>query len=152
MKYQTIKILKKETYQSGLFVNMTDNMVRVTFICSLNEWPEIKGHLTNVIQQDKIMAKYRKKPIVVEAFQVTEAAWWADFPNWPGWVQAAWEKGAAEGGIWIDSSTHNGCPLVCGTLEGVHRITWGDFIVQGIDGEIYPCKPSIFKKTYDVVE
>ena len=42
--------------------------------------------------------------------------------------------------------------LICGTLEGAHRITFGDYIIQGVRGEIYPCKPDIFKKTYELVE
>ncbi len=41
-----IKILKEETYRSKPLVNMADDMVRVTFACSRNEWPEIKRYLT----------------------------------------------------------------------------------------------------------
>jgi len=43
---KTVSILKEETYRSKPLVNMTDNMVRVTLICSCNEWHEIKRHLT----------------------------------------------------------------------------------------------------------
>lgn len=35
------------------------------------------------------------------------------------------------------------------TLEGVHRADVGDFIVKGVAGELYPCKPDIFEKTYE---
>lgn len=42
MTYKTIEILKEEIYRSSPLVNMTDNMVRVTFTCSRNEWREIK--------------------------------------------------------------------------------------------------------------
>lgn len=37
------------------------------------------------------------------------------------------------------------------TLEGVMRASVGDYIIKGVNGEFYPCKPDIFKKTYDVV-
>lgn len=38
------------------------------------------------------------------------------------------------------------------TLEGVHTATEGDFIIKEVHGEFYPCKPDIFKKTYELVE
>ena len=37
------------------------------------------------------------------------------------------------------------------TLEGVHHASVGDYIIQGVNGELYPCKPDIFEKTYDKV-
>ena len=37
------------------------------------------------------------------------------------------------------------------TLEGEHHASVGDFIIQGVKGEIYPCKPDIFKMTYEPV-
>lgn len=39
----------------------------------------------------------------------------------------------------------------CGTLEGKHEVSEGDYIIQGIKGEIYPCKPDIFEATYEAV-
>lgn len=38
------------------------------------------------------------------------------------------------------------------TLEGEIKLTDGDYIIKGIDGEFYPCKPDIFEKTYEVIE
>lgn len=38
------------------------------------------------------------------------------------------------------------------TLEGEMKLTDGDYIIKGVDGEFYPCKPDIFKKTYEVIE
>ena len=38
------------------------------------------------------------------------------------------------------------------TLEGVHRADKYDYIIRGVKGEFYPCKPDIFEKTYDVIE
>ena len=61
------------------------------------------------------MAKYRKKPVVIEAYQT--------------------DKG-------MD---------IC-TLEGVMHADPGDWIITGVKGEMYPCKPDIFEKTYEKVE
>jgi len=47
MKYETLEILKEETYRNQPYVNITDNMVRVTLTCSRNEWHVIKRHLTS---------------------------------------------------------------------------------------------------------
>jgi len=47
MKYETLKILKEEKYRNQPYVNISDNMVRVTLTCSINEWHNIKRHLTN---------------------------------------------------------------------------------------------------------
>jgi len=93
------------------------------------------------------MPKYRKKPVVIEAFQFTEDAS-HDRDNWPEWLKMAWfDYGyGAPGGLWLMGST-----WYCGTLEGQNKITLGDFIIQGVDGEIYPCKPDIFHRTYEAV-
>ena len=96
------------------------------------------------------MAKYRKKPVVIEAFQMTKERRW-DNSDWPGWMHEAWNKEPSEGAIWIDPDDPTGEKLVCGTLEGVHAISTNDWIIKGINGEIYPCKPDIFEKTYELV-
>ncbi len=96
------------------------------------------------------MVKYRKKPVVVEAFQMTYERRW-DNSEWPGWLNEAWQRHAGEGGLWCqDTEPH--VTLYLGTLEGVHVITWNDWIIQGIKGELYPCKPDIFEATYEEVE
>lgn len=38
------------------------------------------------------------------------------------------------------------------TLEGCMYATYGDYIIKGVDGEFYPCKPSVFEKTYELAE
>lgn len=38
------------------------------------------------------------------------------------------------------------------TLEGVMEVSNGDYIIKGVNGEFYPCKPDIFHKTYDIIE
>ena len=45
----------------------------------------------------------------------------------------------------------NGFPGIR-TLEGVMEISDNDYIIKGVEGEIYPCKPEIFEKTYEVIE
>ena len=76
------------------------------------------------------MALYRKKPIVIEAEQ-----WFPD-SNIP-------EVGPS------DSKDDHGW---INTLEGGHIVSPGDWIITGIAGEKYPCKPDIFAETYDKVE
>ena len=97
------------------------------------------------------MAKYRKKPVVIEAFQMTKKCRETN-ADWPEWAHKAWQKDPSEGAIWIDPDDCHRTNLVCGTLEGVHRIDWDDWIIKGIKGEIYPCKPDIFKQTYEPVD
>jgi hypothetical protein len=95
------------------------------------------------------MAKYRKKPVVIEAFQMTKERRW-DNSEWPNWLNMAWQREIGEeGAMWC---VDGGEELFCGTLEGQHAITFGDFIIQGVKGEIYPCKPDIFESTYERVD
>lgn len=83
------------------------------------------------------MSKYRKKPVVIEAVQ------------WPCHHPAV---------VHCDCSTKPGTGCAnCGhpfiqTLEGPLRVAVGDWIITGINGEHYPCKPDIFAKTYEAVE
>ena len=84
------------------------------------------------------MSKFRKKPVVIDAVQFV-------------------------GGLPSvhDIETFMGCPvgttvtdgsfLVIATLEGAHRASPGDWIIKGVKGEFYPCKPDIFEATYEAV-
>jgi len=97
--------------------------------------------------------KYRKKPVVVEAFQMTKERR-SDNSEWPEWLNkawnTAWEKpGAVSCEEWPNSKGND--RLVINTLEGAHTVGWGDFIIQGVQGELYPCKPDIFEATYEKV-
>ena len=87
--------------------------------------------------------KFRKKPVVIEAVQIP--------PNDemtraipPTWLVAAIAAGevtpVAGGGIDID------------TKAGVVRADVGDWLIQGVKGELYPCKPDIFAATYEPAE
>ena len=76
---------------------------------------------------------YRKKPVVVEAVQ------------WTG-------ENHAEMCEFIDPEAFEIIPrigLVIHTLEGDHHASPGDYIIKGVNGEFYPCKPDIFAKTYE---
>lgn len=55
------------------------------------------------------------------------------------------------GGLWRDTDEPHTF-LHIGTIEGVLHIGWNDWIIQGVKGEIYPCKPDIFEATYEGVE
>ncbi len=100
------------------------------------------------------MPKFRKKPIVIEAFQMTKQAR-GDNRDWPGWLNRAWNEDVGKpGGLWpCDFPKSNGQDeLMIGTLEGNHRVSFEDWIIKGVNGELYPCKPDIFEKTYELVE
>ncbi|MBN9458491.1 MAG: hypothetical protein J0I54_17815 [Bosea sp.] len=89
------------------------------------------------------MGRFRKKPVEIEAWQFTLMK---DAATQPDWLKAAFLDGAVfyQGGA--DPY------LTIETLEGTHRASLGDWIIQGVKGELYPCKPEIFAATYDVVE
>lgn len=79
------------------------------------------------------MPSYRKKPVVIEAVQLPVSAA-------PSWLADAMDAGTtrlrADGTAEID------------TLEGTMRADVGDWIICGVKGELYPCKPDIFAATY----
>jgi hypothetical protein len=84
------------------------------------------------------VAKYRKKPVVIEAVQ------WMGF-NKQSIVPEVkpldpYNQQGKEDMGWI------------ATLEGGHEVTPGDWIITGIKGEKYPCKPDIFEATYEAVD
>lgn len=87
------------------------------------------------------MKKYRKKPVVVEALQLTQ--------------ELLDQKGWSEEYIRDESNRKIKYRLdhaLIETLEGEMVADIGDYIIIGIKGEIYPCKPDIFAETYDPVE
>lgn len=79
--------------------------------------------------------KYRKKPVVIEAIQYDGSG-----------------KSVSE--IYCNLGTEfylNADGLYIKTLEGDMKANVGDYIIKGINGEMYPCKPGIFEKTYEEV-
>lgn len=102
-----------------------------------------------------MVRKFRKKPIVVEAFQMTyERA--LDEADWPQWLWDAKYSLLKEDPGSVSLTYRNGqLVMLIRTLEsghGAHTVTWGDWIIKGVQGELYPCKPDIFEATYEPVE
>ena len=91
------------------------------------------------------MTKFRKKPVVIEAFQMTKERR-MDNSDWPNWLHAAWNAGTLQR---VDMSAEMPDYLQIVTLEGLHLVSWNDWIIRGVQGELYPCKPDIFAKTYE---
>ena len=85
------------------------------------------------------MDKYRRIPTIVEAIQY--------FDNFSVCLKIDEWTGSVTDPIWIN-------PGVCfiHTLEGDMHVTEGDWIIKGVNGEYYPCKPDIFAKLYELVE
>lgn len=81
--------------------------------------------------------------IVLEAFQMTKEHS-VCFDYWPTWLQ---EK-LINCKIYPTTNNENVCFQI-ETLEGIMNVNWDDWIIQGINGEIYPCKPAYISKTYD---
>lgn len=95
--------------------------------------------------------KYKKKPVTIEAFQYDGDLKGADNKYYvPSWAVAAFESGIMHYASKKFDSPE--CELFIDTLEGTHHVSVGDYIIQGVNGELYPCKPDIFEKTYEKVE
>ena len=77
---------------------------------------------------------YRKKPVAVEAVQYTGL-----------------HSAEIESFLGQPIGKETGKPIVIKTLEGQHIASIGDFIIKGVKGEFYPCKPDIFAETYSEV-
>lgn len=93
--------------------------------------------------------KYIKKPVEIEAFQYD-----GDLKSVDGWYVPEWAVKAFEEGIlFYDSLNENEppCELFIRTLEGNHHVSLNDYIIRGVQGELYPCKPDIFEETYEAV-
>lgn len=86
------------------------------------------------------MAKYRKKPVVIEAEQ---------------WFEGKQIEGVQDRAmlseLWLGKNADDGRYFIP-TLEGDHIVKNGDWIITGIKGEKYPCKPDIFEATYEKVD
>ena len=103
------------------------------------------------------MPRYRKRPVVIEAMQIPikEATPGESFRVYQ-WVEEN-TQGSFDplgdmlpgSGVSIDPAT--GFMLIA-TLEGVMQAKPGDYIIRGVQGEFYPCKPDIFEATYERVE
>lgn len=84
------------------------------------------------------MSKYRKKPVVIDAIQ------------WTGTTESSHEivKFASPKATWHFNHNH----MSIETLEGIMAVSVNDYVIKGVKGEFYPCKPDIFEATYEKVE
>ena len=85
------------------------------------------------------MPKYRKKPVVIDAWQLTKENVDTAIPEWLDLDT-----------VHIFNSGLLFAEIV--TLEGVTQASEGDYIIKGVQGEFYPCKPDIFNATYELAE
>lgn len=84
-----------------------------------------------------IKNKWRKKPVVIEARQFSSRESTDNLVRWCGGV--------------LTNKKHQPLSIEINTLEGTMSATAGDWIIKGVNGEFYPCKDDIFKKSYDAV-
>ena len=85
------------------------------------------------------MTKYRKKPVVIDAWQLTKENVEVGIPDWIDLDIVH----IFDGGVLFAEIV---------TLEGVMQASEGDYITKGVQGEFYACKPDIFEQTYEVAE
>jgi hypothetical protein len=83
--------------------------------------------------------KYRKKPVVIDAVQ------------WQGTKQS-WDEILDMGDVPWKPGPIGSESFIITTLEGDHTVSDGDFVIRGVAGEFYPCKPDIFARTHDPVK
>lgn len=88
------------------------------------------------------MAKYRKKPVEIEAMQF----------NRKNWADVKLFTNEAAHSLIIERRINGVATCIIETLDGHHIATEGDWIIKGIKGEFYPCKPDVFEKTYEKVD
>ena len=113
-------------------------------ICSAH-CPNCGAIMDESKNNNELKMKYRKKPIEVEAFCL-------DFRKpIPEWFFNKVNEGTISYKIRAGTWGERGISADIKTLEGVMHASRGDYIIKGVNGEIYPCKPNIFKKTYELV-
>lgn len=86
--------------------------------------------------------KYRKKPVEIEAIQFSRS----------NWEEVKQFTNNTAHSLIIERRPDGKCFCTIPTLEGEHIANEGDFIIKGVEGEFYPCKPQIFEKTYEVID
>lgn len=83
--------------------------------------------------------RYRKKPVVIEAMQ------------FDGTLEGATRVVVWAGGNLVASEERGVASIEIPTLEGTLTASSGDWVIRGVKGELYPCKPDIFEATYEPV-
>ena len=87
--------------------------------------------------------RYRKKPLIIEAiqFNIDNTEY---IKSWLRKNNVNYSEGFREETVLVE--------ILINTLEGPMIASYGDYIIKGIHGEFYPCKPDIFEKTYDLIK
>jgi hypothetical protein len=88
--------------------------------------------------------KYRKKPVIIEAIQFNGLD---DYMRIVQWMKASGDTHAL-----ADEVRYTTPIMLVQTLEGTMAANPSDWIIRGVKGEFYPCKPDIFAATYETVE
>lgn len=88
-----------------------------------------------------MIKKYKKKPVIIEAIQFEDNA---------DCILAIYEFIGQET-TRVNYKDKNNPYIKIETLEGTMKASIGDYIIKGVNGEFYPCKPDIFEKTYEEV-
>lgn len=86
--------------------------------------------------------KFRKKPVEIEAFQLTET----NRGEILNWARSYAQLGHVIGAVPANDHPHQ---MLIHTLEGTMRANVGDYIIRGVQGEFYPCRGDIFEQTYE---
>src|SRR5437868_14059112 len=100
------------------------------------------------------MPKFRKKPVIIEAeqFVTNNAAGDAHMHALVEWMnQCGHPDSFPRLTDAAPVARHDGTSIYVNTVEGEMRASVGDWIIKGVKGEFYPCKPDIFEATYEVV-
>lgn len=90
------------------------------------------------------MTQFRKKPVVIEALQFSGTQYSAAEIE-------KWSEGRVKLLVYADDVTLNSRKMTIETLEGTMTANEGDWVIRGVKGEYYPCKPDIFAATYEPV-
>ena len=110
------------------------------------DWNEIINHKDSKVADIKLnisnmIKKYRKKPVIIEAIQFEDNA---D-------CILAIHKFVGQETTRVNYEDKDNPYIKIETLEGTMKASVGDYIIKGVNGEFYPCKPDIFAKTYDEI-
>lgn len=165
-------ITREELIRRGVAHNDEDEAMVMSVIAKLG-WPrhdepfgtEPTHELVEIPQVSNVAGcTFRKKPVTIEAVQfsgIVDGVPTFALAGIPAWLaEACGGPEGHQGSAWVtqaDAGFGGGdwpgpVQFYIGTLEGKHVAQYGDWIIRGIAGEIYPCKPDIFARTYDAVE
>ena len=92
------------------------------------------------------IARYRKRPVIIDAFQLTDCRY-HEKASWPSWLKNALYRGHDKpNSIFIHQRV-----VHVHTLEGPRLVSVNDYIIRDAIGELWPYKPSIFNSIYELV-